>query len=84
MTLIEYILLFATQVANAVCRAWNIRCLASDSKLLAHLSWQLYGIAWLSSVWLGIKSLSAGDLIGVVIWFTASGIGLELGQRMKK
>lgn len=53
-------------------------------KMLAHLSWQLYGVVWIVSVSLGIKSVLEIDWFGLLIWFVASGLGQEISMRKKK
>lgn len=83
MSLFEYLLMAIMQIANALLRAWNIRCISNSNKLMAHLSWQLYGMAFLVSLGLGIKSLAQLDWLGIVIWFASSGIGLEIGMKRK-
>lgn len=84
MNITEYIILFTTQILQSCARSWNIRCLASESRLMAHVSWQVYGIVWIASLSLGVKAMMETDWLGIALWFIGSGIGLELGQRMKK
>lgn len=82
--ILEYSILLISQVANAYLRSWNIRMISSGNRLLAHLSWQMYGIAFLVSLSLGIRSLVELDWIGIVIWFVGSGLGLEFSMRRKE
>lgn len=84
MTEIEYLVLFASQIGNAFARAWNISCISSGSKWMAHISWQLYGVVFLISLSLGIKSLMDLDWLGIFLWFIGSGIGQEFAMRLKR
>lgn len=79
--MIEYIILFFAMILNALFRSWNIRCIARQDKLMAHVSWMLYGVVFLASVTIGIKSVQEMDWIGIFIWFAGSAIGQELSMR---
>lgn len=81
--MIEYSILALSQIANSFLRAWNIKTLGSGNKVMAHISWQLYGVSHLVSLSLGIKSVIEFDWIGITIWFVFSGIGQELSFRIK-
>jgi len=82
-----YVVLFVAQVAQAWFRSWNIKTLSSGDKWGARFSWLLYGIVWLTAIYIGIKSMMEGDWLGIFIWFAGSMLGQECamyGKRSKK
>lgn len=76
----EYILMVAAQILQAWFRAINIKAIADARKTVAHLSWQAYGITWLTGAAIGIKSALEMDYIGIILWMVSGAIGLEIAM----
>ena len=75
-----YLILFVSQIGNSYCRSWNIKAISNGKAWEARISWFLYGVMFLSSLSIGIKSVWEYDFIGIIIWFVSSHIGLEFGM----
>ena len=81
---VMYTALFLSQIGNSYFRSWNIRSLGQGLRWQARISWFLYGLAYLTSISIGIKSLWEFDFFGIGLWFVSSHIGLELGMKDSK
>lgn len=81
---IMYTTLFLSQIGNSYFRSWNIKAISRGYFWQARISWFLYGLMFLVSLSIGIKSMWELDFLGIFIWFLSSHIGLELGMLEKK
>ena len=80
----EYIFIAITQTCQSLFRGWNISAISQSNVIKAHISWQLYGIVWLSSLALGLKAVTSFDVLGLIIFFFFGGVGLHISMLKKK
>lgn len=81
---LEYIIMGLCQMSQSFFRSWNIQALSERIVWKAHVSWQLYGMVWIMSLTLGLKSIYAGDPLGIFIFFLSGGIGLHISMMTQK
>lgn len=84
ITILEYIIMSMCQIFQSLFRSWNIQAIAEKNIWKSHLTWQLYGIVWIVSLTLGLKTIYEGDPLGIFLFFLSGGVGLHISMIQKK
>lgn len=82
--ILEYFIMSFCQIFQSLFRSWNIQALADRNIWRSHLTWQLYGVVWIVSLTLGLKTIYSGDPLGIFLFFLSGGIGLHISMIQKK
>ena len=82
--MIDYLILFLTNVAYIVFRAFEIRAVSGNKPFLAAISQTFLTLIWLITVTFGLKSVIQNDYYMWAAYIVSAAIGTAFGTWIKR
>lgn len=80
---LDYFLIFISQIALFMFRTINVRHMAKGYELRSMISSVFYQTAWLFSVYIGVTNLMNGNFWIILFFLLGTVIGTKIGFRIK-